>query len=366
MSDHFFMSLALELSERGRGWVEPNPLVGAVVVRGDKIVGEGWHEKFGQAHAEVNALLQAGESARGSTLYVTLEPCSHFGKTPPCTRAVIQAGIRRVVVAMLDPFPQVAGQGASRLREAGIVVEVGIGEAAARRLNAPYLKRLRTGCPWVHAKWAMTLDGKIATQTKKSQWITDDASRARVHEIRGKMDAIVVGKGTVVADDPLLTARPSGPRTATRVVLTATGEGLPDNCRLLESIAVAPILILTTGPGARRLTDWQVRGAEVVELPAARKVSLDVKSILTELSRRGMTNVLVEGGANTLGGFRDAGEIDEVHAFIAPKLFGGHGALSPLGGFGIAEIREATTLSDWRIEQVGDDLLIHGFVKRET
>lgn len=363
MSDHFFMSLALELAERGRGWVEPNPLVGAVVVRDGHVVGEGWHEKFGQAHAEVNALRQAGDAATGSTLFVTLEPCCHFGKTPPCTDSVIRAGVRRVVVAMLDPFPQVAGQGAARLREAGIVVEVGIGEAAARRLNAPYLKRLRTGRPWVHAKWAMTLDGKIATRTKKSQWITGEMSRARVHELRGKMDAIVVGRGTLVADDPLLTARPPGPRTATRVVLTATGDGMPDKCRLLESAQAAPILIITSSGCAKKLTTWRERGAEVLELPASATGTLDVKTLLTELAGRGMTNVLVEGGAGTLGSFRDAGEIDEVHAFIAPKLFGGTGAMSPLGGFGIAEIGEATNLSDWRIEQVGDDILVHGFVR---
>jgi diaminohydroxyphosphoribosylaminopyrimidine deaminase / 5-amino-6-(5-phosphoribosylamino)uracil reductase len=363
MSDHVFMSLALELAERGRGWVEPNPLVGAVVVRDGHVVTEGWHEKFGQAHAEVNALRQAGEAANGSTLYVTLEPCCHFGKTPPCTDAVIRAGIRRVVVAMLDPFPQVAGRGAAVLRQAGIVVEVGIGEAAARRLNAPYLKRLRTGRPWVHGKWAMTLDGKIATRTKKSQWITGEKSRARVHELRGKMDAIVVGRGTLVADDPLLTARPPGPRTATRVVLTATGEGLPDKCRLLESVQAAPILIVTSAGCAKKLAPWRERGADVLELPPSASGVLDVKSLLTELAGRGMTNVLVEGGAGTLGSFRDAGEIDEVHAFIAPKLFGGDGAMSPIAGFGIAEIGEATNLSDCRVEQVGDDVLVHGFVR---
>src|SRR5215212_2414816 len=190
-SDTDYMARALELAARGRGAVEPNPLVGAVVVRDGEIVGEGWHERFGQAHAEVNALKQAGDRARGADVYVTLEPCCHFGKTPPCTEAVIGAGVRRVVSAMLDPFPKVSGQGASRLREAGIVVEVGVGEAAARQLNAPYLKRLRTGRPWVVAKWAMTLDGKIATRTGASKWITGEAARRRVHELRGRMDAIL-------------------------------------------------------------------------------------------------------------------------------------------------------------------------------
>ena len=355
MSDPDYMARALELAARGRGAVEPNPLVGAVVVRDGTVVGEGWHERYGHAHAEVNALDQAGEAARGSTLFVTLEPCSHFGKTPPCTEAVIRAGVSRVVAAMLDPFPQVAGQGASRLREAGIVVEVGVGEAAARRLNAPYLKRLRTGLPWVHAKWAMTLDGKIATRTGASKWITGEAARARVHELRGRMDAIVVGKWTVLADDPELTARPPGPRTPTRVVLTATGTGLPNRCRILQTAQVAPVLVVTGSAGAAQLTDWRDAGAEVVDLP-----DVQVKSVLTELGSRGMTNVLVEGGAGTLGRFRDAGEIDEIHAFVAPKLFGGVDALGPIGGLGVAELDEARSLADWDVVRLGNDLVIHG------
>src|SRR4051812_26685587 len=300
-TDADYMARALELAARGRGAVEPNPLVGAVVVRDGQIVGEGWHEQFGHAHAEVNALNQAGDRARGSDLYVTLEPCCHFGKTPPCTEAVIRAGVRRVVSAMLDPFPEVAGRGAARLRAAGIVVEVGVGEAAARRLNAPYLKRLRTGRPWVHAKWAMTLDGKIATRTGASKWITGEAARARVHELRGRMDAVIVGKGTLLADDPLLTARPPGPRTATRVVLTATGDGMPASCRLLETVDAAPVLVVTAPRATTRLAGWRARGAEVLELPPDPDGTLGVQSVLTELGQRGMTNVLVEGGANTLG-----------------------------------------------------------------
>src|SRR4051812_35347392 len=267
-TDADYMARALELAARGRGAVEPNPLVGAVVVRDGQVVGEGWHEQFGYAHAEVNALRQAGDRARGATLYVTLEPCGHFGKTPPCTEAVIGAGVRRVVSAMLDPFPRVAGQGAARLRAAGIVVEVGVGEAAARRVNAPYLKCLRTGRPWVHAKWAMTLDGKIATRTGESKWITGEAARQRVHELRGRMDAVVVGRGTLVTDDPLLTARPPGPRTATRVVLTATGEGIPPPRQLLETVADAPVLVVTRESSAPLFTRWRTRGAEVLGLPS--------------------------------------------------------------------------------------------------
>src|SRR5437870_1698334 len=195
--DETWMSRALDLAEKGRGYVEPNPLVGAVVVLADRVVGEGWHKRFGEAHAEVNALAQAGESACSATLYVTLEPCCHQGKTPPCTDAITRAGIQRVVAAMTDPFPQVAGQGAARLRQAGIAVDIGLKEKEARRLNAPYVKLLRTGRPYVHAKWAMTLDGKIATRTGDSRWITGEPARRRDHELRGRMDAIIAGIGTV-------------------------------------------------------------------------------------------------------------------------------------------------------------------------
>ncbi len=363
MSDNNSMARAIQLAERGRGYVEPNPLVGAVLVRDGAIVGEGWHERFGQAHAEVNALNQAGELARGATLYVTLEPCCHFGKTPPCTEAVIRAGVRRVVAAMLDPFPQVGGQGASRLREAGITVEVGLGEAwerSARQLNAPYLKRLRAGRPWVHAKWAMTLDGKIATRTGQSKWITGETPRAHVHKLRGRMDAILVGRGTLIADDPLLTARPPGPRTPARVVISATGN-LPDSSKLLATIGDAPVLVFTAN--ADRLIGWQLGGAEVIALPATTE-GLDVGLALDELGRRGMTNVLVEGGGGLIGSFLDAGEIDEVHAFVAPQLFGGASAPSPVAGRGFGTVAEALRLQESTVEQIGDDVLIRGLIAR--
>src|SRR5438876_5484673 len=233
------MRRALELAARGRGAVEPNPLVGAVVLdAAGQLVGEGWHRKFGAAHAEVNAFAEAGDQARGGTLVVTLEPCCHHGKTPPCTEAVLRAGIRRVVAAMPDPFPQVAGRGADLLRTAGVHVEFGVGKAEARRLNAPYLKLLATGRPYVHAKWAMTLDGKIATRSGNSKWISGEASRRRVHELRGRMDAIVVGIGTALADDPLLTARPPGPQTPLRVVLDSRGR-TPLTSKLAQKIGRA-------------------------------------------------------------------------------------------------------------------------------
>jgi diaminohydroxyphosphoribosylaminopyrimidine deaminase/5-amino-6-(5-phosphoribosylamino)uracil reductase len=208
----------------------------------------------------------------------------------------------------------------------------------------------------------MTLDGKIATRTGKSQWITGEAARARVHELRGRMDAIIIGRGTLLADDPLLTARPPGPRTATRIVLTATGKGMPASCRLLDTAQEAPVVVLTTAAAEGHLVNWRNRGADVISFPTDRKV-IDVKALLTELGRRGMTNVLVEGGAGTLGSFLDAGEIDEVYAFVAPRLIGGLNAPSPLDGLGVGELNESLRLTDCRIEQIGDDLLIHGIVQ---
>ena len=360
MTDLDYMARALALAERGRGAVEPNPLVGAVLVTAGRIVGEGWHERYGQAHAEINALRKAGLEAVGGTLYVTLEPCNHFGKTPPCTDAVLGAGVGRVVAAMLDPFPRVAGQGVAQLRAAGIAVEVGVGEEEARRVNAPYLKLLRAGRPFVHAKWAMTLDGKVATRTGASQWITGAAARQRGHDLRGRVDAIIVGKGTLVADDPRLTARPAGPRTPVRIVLTATAEGMPKTCQLLNSIDDAPVLVFTAKAAVGRLATWRNRGAEIVGLPPTDGESLDVKAVLTELGQRRMTNVLVEGGAGILGSFLDAGEIDEIHAYMAPTIFGGTAAPSPVGGRGVADLAAALRLADWTVERVGDDVLIHG------
>jgi diaminohydroxyphosphoribosylaminopyrimidine deaminase/5-amino-6-(5-phosphoribosylamino)uracil reductase len=353
MTDREWMARALALAERGRGHVEPNPLVGAVVVREGRAVGEGWHQRYGQAHAEVNALAAAGEAARGATLYVTLEPCCHFGKTPPCTDAVIDAGVSRVVAAMSDPFPQVAGRGAELLSRAGVAVEVGLCEAEARRLNAPYLKLLATGRPYVHAKWAMTLDGKIATRTGDSKWISNHASRHRVHELRGRVDAIVVGIGTVVADDPLLTARPPGPRTAVRVVLDHHGR-TPPTSQLARTARETPVWVVTAGGPAPRLG---ALGCEVLSLP-------DVGALLDEMGRRRMTNILVEGGAGVLGSFLDAAEIDEAHVFIAPRLAGGAGAKSPIAGAGVERIAEAMVLTAWQVEMIEGDVLLHGWRER--
>jgi diaminohydroxyphosphoribosylaminopyrimidine deaminase/5-amino-6-(5-phosphoribosylamino)uracil reductase len=354
------MGRALELAEFGRGHVEPNPLVGAVLVREGRIVGEGYHQRFGEAHAEINALSQAGEAARGATLYVTLEPCCHHGKTPPCTDALLRAGVACVVAAMQDPFPQVSGRGAEQLRNAGIPVEFGLCEAQARRLNAPYLKLLTTGLPYVHAKWAMTLDGKICTHTGDSKWISSEASRQRVHELRARMDAIVVGRGTVLADDPMLTARPAGPRSACRVILTSEGD-LPLVSRIITTARAVPTIVVTSQRYTHHEEGLRQAGCEVLSVAQGSGRRPDIELLLRELGRRRFTNILVEGGSAVLGSFLDAAAIDEVHVFLAAKLVGGAQAKTPIAGVGVAALSDALALTEMRSEQVGPDIYLHGW-----
>jgi diaminohydroxyphosphoribosylaminopyrimidine deaminase/5-amino-6-(5-phosphoribosylamino)uracil reductase len=354
------MLRAVSLACRGEGFVEPNPMVGCIIVKDGEVVGEGWHQQFGGPHAEVHALKAAGDRAKGATMYVTLEPCCHQGKTPPCTDAIISAGIQRVVTALRDPFPKVAGGGLKRLAAAGIDVELGLSETEVQQLNAPYLKLVTTGRPWMIAKWAMTLDGKIATRSGYSKWISGDASRQVAHRLRGRVDAIMVGRKTAQLDDPMLTARPgegatpgstsSAPaRIATRIVRTA---------------AQYPTLI-AAGPEApeKELRRLATAGCEVLPFAPPTKYERLVQ-LLDELGRRRMTNVLVEGGADLLGSLFDAGQIDEVHVFIAPKLFGGQKGRSPIRGAGIEQVTDALQLDSVQMQRLGDDIYVTGRVKR--
>lgn len=355
------MRQALALAARGVGSVEPNPPVGAVIVDDDlRVLGEGWHQKYGGPHAEVMALDQAGAAARGATLFVTLEPCCHFGKTPPCSRAVIAAGLRRVVAAMIDPAAQVNGGGIAELRAAGIDVSVGLCADEARALTAPFVQLVTQGRPWVHAKWAMTLDGKIAASTGHSQWISNPTSRMVAHQLRGRMDAVVVGIGTVLADDPLLTARPPGPRTATRIVLDPHAR-LPLSSQLVATTTVAPVIwVIADSVVGEQTQSFVSRGVELLPQPVDSQGRFDWRSLLRELGRRRMTHVLVEGGGRTLGSLFDAGLIDECHIFIAPKLVGGATAASPLMGTGLAAIPEAASLAMVETQTLSGDLYVHG------
>ena len=360
--DASHMARAIELAARGEGLVEPNPMVGCVIVRDGDVVGEGYHQRFGQAHAEVDALRIAGDRASGATVYVTLEPCAHHGKTPPCAEALIQAGVSRVVIAQRDPFPQVAGRGIAALENAGIAVEVGLMAADAAELNAPYLKLVTTGRPWVIAKWAMTLDGKLSTTRGDSRWISGPESRTIVHQIRGRVDAILVGRGTAATDDPLLTARPAGPRVAARIVLDKHASLSPES-KLAETARQVPVIVACsahTSPHGQELAD---SGCELLVCEGANRAER-LTWLLGELGRRQMTNILVEGGSHVLGSFLDAGQIDEVHVFIAPKFVGGSTALSPVGGQGIELMSRALGLVKPQIAVVGDDVYLHGRVER--
>ncbi len=356
--DLFWMRRALAEARKGHGAVEPNPMVGAVVVREGQRIGLGHHARFGGPHAEVVALAEAGPAARGATLYVTLEPCCHLGKTPPCTDAILAAGVTRVVAAMRDPFPRVAGGGLVRLREAGLRVDVGLMDDAAARLNAPYLKRLATGLPYVTAKWAMTLDGKTATASGDSRWISSPRSRACVHVLRGRMDAILVGIGTALADDPQLTARPPGPRQPVRIVLDGAAR-LPVGSRLAQTAREAPVWIAVTGQApADRLAALAALGCEILEFPGDGRIPILL--LLSELSRRGVANLLVEGGGQVLGAFLDAGHVDAVDVYIAPTLEGGDHSFTAARGVGRPTM-DAVARLDWHeVTAIDGDIRLRG------
>jgi diaminohydroxyphosphoribosylaminopyrimidine deaminase/5-amino-6-(5-phosphoribosylamino)uracil reductase len=365
--DDKYMARALALALRGQGLVEPNPMVGCVIVRDGEIVGEGFHERFGGAHAEVNALAAAGDRAAGATAYVTLEPCSHHGKTPPCTQALIRGRIARVVAAVEDPFLEVSGQGIKELSAAGIACDVGVRAADANWLLAPYLKLITTGRPWVIAKWAMTLDGKLATRSGDSQWISSEASRAMVHQLRGHVDAVVVGSRTACVDNPLLTARPADvadvKRLATRVVVDSTAS-ISLASRLVQTAVDVPVLV-AVGENASQdaCNRLSAAGMEIFRCPGVSHADR-LGALLDEMGRRRMTNVLVEGGSRLLGTLFDRNVVDEVHVFIAPKLAGGDGALSPVGGAGIERMADALKLSDITIEELEGDVYVHGRIAK--
>lgn len=360
------MARAIELARRGEGFVEPNPQVGAVVLAPDgRVVGEGWHERHGGPHAEVVALAAAGEAARGGTLVVTLEPCCHHGKTPPCTQAVIAAGIRRVVIGSGDPFPKVDGGGIASLRAAGLDVECGILGDEALRLTAPFRRLVTAGRPWVIAKWAMSLDGRIAAVGGDSRWISGEASRGIVHELRGRMDAIMVGVGTALADDPLLTARPAGRRVALRVVVDSMAR-LPPEGRLVRTAGDVPLLV-AVGPDAppERVERLRSLGCEIWT-GAESDRDARMASLLAHFGRCRHTNLLVEGGSAILGSLRDAGFIDEVWAFVSPKILGGAGAPAAIAGRGASAVNAARRISVEQVTSSGDDVLVRGVVEPAT
>lgn len=358
------MKMALRLAARGAGWVSPNPMVGAVVVQAGEVVGRGWHHRYGDAHAEVEALRDAGSLARNATLYVTLEPCNHHGRTPPCTEAVLAAGVKRVVTATLDPNRNVNGGGAAFLREKGLQVEVGLLAEEARRLNEAWFAWVETGLPFVTAKTACSLDGKIATRTGESQWLTGDKARSFGHRLRHACDAILVGIGTVLADDPQLTTRLSGRKGKDPIrIILDSGLRLPLTARILGLDSPSPTWIATTAAAPRdKLLALESRGAELLVLPEE-KGRVALRPLLQELGRRRVQSLLVEGGAEVLGTFLDQRLVNKFYFFYAPKILGGKDAYPAVAGRGVARLGEAHQARNLTLRRLGSDLLVSGYLK---
>lgn len=368
-TDLNWMRRALDLAASARGRVAPNPAVGAVLVRDGRLVGEGATEPPPGAHAEIVALRQAGALARGATLYVTLEPCAHYGRTPPCVDALLAAGITRAVVALRDPYPAVNGQGLRRLAAAGVRVELGLAAAAAAALNAGFLKRVHCGLPEVTAKFAVSLDGKIATHTGHARWITGAEARREGHRLRDTHDAIMVGVGTLLADDPLLTTRlppedcgAGGPHHPLRVVVDSQARTPPRAAMLQPDVPGRTLIATTRFAPPERIAALRAVGAEVVTLPH-HGGRVDLHALLRCLAARGINSVLVEGGGTLLGALFDAGLIDRAVAFIAPVMVGGRDAPGPLGGEGVTTMDAARRLREVEVRQVGSDLMVQGRVQ---
>ncbi len=358
------MQRALALARRAHGRTSPNPAVGAVVVRAGELVGEGWTAPAGGPHAEVAALEQAGEAARGAELYVTLEPCCHHGRTPPCTSAILAAGIARVHAATLDPNPRVDGRGLAELRAAGVAVTLGLCAAEARAIIASFARWITTGRPRVTLKYAMTLDGRIATRTGQSRWVSGEAARQATHALRNATDAILAGAGTVIADDPRLTTRlqgvsPDEIRHPLRVVLDSHGR-VPPGAKLFDPALPGRTLVATVDMPAAHAARLADRGVEVLCLPAAADGRVALPHLLDALGSRGITDLLVEGGAVVHGSFLDQGLAQAVCAFVAPKLVGGAAAPGPIAGFGVDPMDAAVMLAEVRITLVGEDVMVTG------
>src|SRR3989339_657412 len=349
-ADEKYMALALELAEKGRGKVEPNPMVGAVLVKDGEIVGKGYHQVFGGAHAEIYAIHEGGTNCRGATLYVSMEPCAHYGKTAPCVDAII------------DPNHITSGKGIQKLKGGGVEVVVGVMEMQAKRHNAPFFKLMQKGLPYVTVKWAMSIDGKIATHTGESRWITCEESRKYVHKIRGQMDGILVGVNTVVRDDPLLTCRIEGGRNPKRIVVDSNA-ALPVNSRLLSTINEGEIIV-AVGKNAQlsRIEKLEQLGCKIVQTKDMNG-HVDLKELFQRLGEIKLTNILVEGGSRVITSVIEGRLADRVMVFVAPIIIGGAGAKSPVLGTGINKISEAAEIDEIEIKRFSNDIVIEGSLK---
>lgn len=361
--DRDYMRLALSLAERGRGAVRPNPMVGAVLVKDGRVIGEGWHQHFGGPHAEVNAFASCREDPEGATLYVTLEPCAHYGKTPPCADLIVQKKVARVVAGMVDPNPLVAGKGLAKLRAAGIDVTVGVLEAECRRLNEIFLKFMTERKPFVLYKAAMSLDGKTACYTGASQWISSEISREEVHRLRGEYAGIMTGIGTILADDPRLTARIEGVPDPVRIIADSRLR-IPLSSKVLHEPGQT-ILLATSAAPKEKIAALHEAGADVI-IADGLSGEVDLSLAMTGLALRGIDGILLEGGGTLAAAAFAAGIVDKVLFYTAPLVIGGKGAPSPVGGYGAAKIPEAVRLRDMTCEPSGEDLKITAYVDKEA
>jgi len=360
IKDEKFMEMALRLARRGISSVEPNPAVGAIIIKANQIIGRGWHKKFGDPHAEINV------RPNGATMYVTLEPCSHEGKTGPCTQAIISAGIAKVFVAMTDPSEHASGRGIEQLRKAGIEVHTGICEAQAKMLNAPFIKFTTTGKCWVTLKWAQSIDGKVAWADgiDDRRWISNEQSRRDTHKLRRRVQAILVGINTIIADDPLLTARPNKGKKAARIVMDSFLR-IPPDCRLLATINESPVMIFTSQRAVQTnphvAEELSNKGVELLAYPDTHGRS-NLHYLLAELSHRGISQLLVEGGPTILTSFLRENLADEIIVYIAPKILGSQSSVGITGP--MAELSQAVGLHNVEIERFGDDVRFRGLTEK--
>ena len=364
MDDEKWMKRALRLAEAGRGRTSPNPVVGAVLVKRGEVVGEGYHAKIGEAHAEIVALRQAGEKARGAVLYLNLEPCTHYGKTPPCVPQVIKAGLKRAVIGMEDPNPLVNGKGIELLRKSGLDVKLGVLGKECQRLNEAFCKYIVKREPFVVLKVAATLDGKIATRNGDSKWISGEAARRFVHRLRDQVDGVLVGIGTVLKDDPLLTARMKEGREPYRIVLDSRLK-IPEEAKVFEHSPSEVILATTGSAPHEKIERLEKRGVRVL-IVDSKEGRVDLRSCLSKLGEIGMMNLLVEGGSQVNGSFLDEGLIDKFLLFLSPRWVGDPQALGIFGGRGVSTLKEAIGLKEIKTKRIGEDIFVEGYLEWGT
>lgn len=360
--DERFMKRALELAKKGEGKVNPNPLVGAVIVKNNKIIGEGYHELYGGNHAEINAIKSSKEPLEGTTIYVTLEPCHHYGKTPPCVDSIIEHGFSKVLIGQIDPNPLVSGKSIEKLRKAGIEVEIGILEEECIKLNEVFNKYILSNKPYVVLKAAMSLDGKIAAASGESMWITGEMARAHGHELRNKLSAIMVGINTVIKDNPSLTCRVPHGRNPIRIIVDSKLR-IPLDSKVLDISNKSRCLVATTEKASKdKIKLLKDKGIEVLMLPY-KDERVDIRALIEELGRLKIDSILLEGGGNLNFSFLEAGLVDKVAFYIAPKIIGGDKAKTPVEGLGIGALSEAFNIKNISTKFLGEDLLIEGYLR---